>query len=181
MGDRLWVGRRPGPWLLRLGLRKLQGAVGSGELRGAPGLALSEEAAVNPSPPAQAQRPRSPRLARRCLPDPPRAARDRSGSVRGCGGNRRAGWTGPFLPRTRLRRRGVAAGPTPSPEVRPWAPGLPGRGPPSLSRVPKRRIGDLARAARLLLGVWHRALWRGDLSSLFLLGRGIYLKGTRAL
>lgn len=59
--------------------------------------------------------------------------------------------------------------------------GAPGPWTPSLPRVPRQRIRDLARAARLLLGVWHRALWRGDLSSLFLLGRGIYLKGTRAL
>lgn len=175
-------GAAAGALAVRLGLGRLQGPVHSGVVRRASGLAVSEEAAANLSPPAAAEAASAEPASR-----PAASARPSAGCARqprlSLGLRREPpNWLdGPFLLRTRPRRRGSAAGPPRSPEVRPRALGLSGRGPPSLPRVPGRRIRDLARAARLLLGVWHRALWRGDRSFLFLLRRGIYRKGTSAL
>lgn len=177
-------GAAAGALAVRLLLGRLRGPVHSGVVRRASGLAVSEEAAANLSPPAAPEAASAEPASR-----PAASARPSAGCARpprlSLGLRREPpNWLdGPFLLRTRPRRRGSAAGPPRSPEVRPRTLGLPGRGPLSLPlpRVPGRRICDLARAARLLLGVWHRALWRGDRSSLFLLRRGIYQKGTGAL
>lgn len=119
------------------------------------------------------KRPRS----RRRLPDPRRAARDRPGSVWGCGGNAgRVLFSEDQAEEKRQRDR-------PASRALRSGRGLRGSSavvPRPCPRVPGRRIRDLARAARLLLRVWQRALWRGDLS-LFLLRRGSYRKGTCAL
>lgn len=112
----------------------LRGPVGSGELGRASGPGLSEEAAASLSPPAQAEAASEP-ASRPAAPARPSAGGARPSRL--SLGLRREppNWLdGPFLLRTRPRRRGSAAGPPPSPEVRPRAPGLPGRAPPSLPR-----------------------------------------------
>lgn len=111
VGDRLWVGRRPGPWLLLLGLGRLQGPVRSGEVRRASGPGVSEEAAANLSPwtPAEA------------ASEPAASARPSAGCARpprfSLGLRREPpNWLdGSFFLKTRRRRRGSATGPPPEP------------------------------------------------------------------
>lgn len=122
------MGRRPGPWLLRLGLGRLLGPVRSGKVRRASLPGVSEKAAANLSPPTLAE----------AASEPAASARPSAGCARpprlNLGLRREPpNWLdGSFFLRTRRRRRGSATGPPPEPRdqaagsgaPRPWSPVL---------------------------------------------------------